>query len=48
MLPSFESLQIVYMLVKNRIPSLGWAGYEEIGEEVLSSWERQEPDLVTA
>lgn len=25
-----------------------WAGYEEIGEEVLSSWERQEPDLVTA
>lgn len=23
-----------------------WAGYEEIGEEVLSSWDRQEPDLV--
>ena len=23
-----------------------WADYEEIGEEVLSNWERQEPDLV--
>ena len=23
-----------------------WAGYGEIGEEVLSNWERQEPDLV--
>ncbi len=23
-----------------------WADYEEIGEEVLASWERQEPDLV--
>ena len=23
-----------------------WAGYEEMGQEVLSSWERQEPDLV--
>ncbi|MDE0615762.1 MAG: type II toxin-antitoxin system Phd/YefM family antitoxin [bacterium] len=23
-----------------------WAGHEEIGEEVFSSWERQEPDLI--
>lgn len=23
-----------------------WAGYEEVGDEVLASWERQEPDLV--
>ena len=23
-----------------------WAGHEEVSEEVLSSWDRQEPDLV--
>lgn len=23
-----------------------WVGYEEVGEEVLSSWDRQDPDLV--